>query len=138
MIETIKPGALCRFVHKNWDPSFCFVEDGLIQCRALWSQRCAIEHGDIVMFLENRNITEEDIQLGLRPTAAAAARWATAMATVTVKAMETATAVTATATARKEYKETGKISGGMFLTSNAKIIWISHLDFDFFEPVSSS
>ncbi len=120
-LSELLPGDLIKLKKFKFDIKFCPVKNGLIQNNMSWDNWVAPSKN--LMFIDALFYSKET----------ATPPPVTAMATpVTVTAMATTMATLAMATAtlvmaREEFKKTGKIQGGAFL-SGSSLIWISHYD----------
>ena len=116
----MKPGNLIHY-RGVFSPRFCPVtSDGKIDNSLSWRERIPVnkQENSILLFVEPLDYSTAVVTAMVTATVEAA--MATEMATA---------AATATATAvRKEFEETGKIPGGIFLTGSGKLIWVSHYD----------
>ena len=113
----MRPGQLFRLRSEYAKHRFCYVKNGKIQNHTSWGGRhlIAVTKNSVIMLVELFAYSNET---------------ATVMAMATSLMLETAMA-TATVTARKEFEETGKIKGFVFLSGDQKI-WISHYDLEAF------
>ena len=118
----MKPGTLIHY-KGNLYPRFCpLADDGKIETSIYLKNRIPVnkQENSILLFVEPLDYATATVTAMVTATVEAA--MATEMATVAVTAMATAMV------ARKEFEETGKIPGGVFLLGDSRKIWVSHYD----------
>ena len=124
-MNDIKPGQLFEYIY-DFSSHFCYVTDEIIQNTTPWKEMHIIENNSIIMFVEAFDYTKE---------ATAARRLLSAISPRSGLRTKMNDRAVWGGNAKKEFDQTGKITGGIFLTGN-KRIWISHQDLQSFSPLT--
>ena len=125
----MKPGNLIHY-RGVFSPRFCPVtSDGKIDNSLSWRERIPVnkQENSILLFVEPLDYATATVTE--MATATVEAAMATEMATATLQPVTgMATGMATGMVARKEFEETGKIPGGVFLLGDSRKIWVSHYD----------
>jgi len=124
-MNDIRPGKLYVMKDFDFEVKFCPVKDGKIENHKYWSDW--IFPSKHLMCVESFVYSRETVTGLALGTAMATVMAMRTQESATATAMATVMA-TVMAMARKEFNETKKIRGHVFLTADAKQIWISHYD----------